>query len=349
MSFLDNVRANAVNNTGVIANKANPNPFTTPTATKPSNPFAAAKAASPVAPVMANKPMGAPLGMQNPSLASAPNMNKPSIPSAPVMARPTPTVPVVPQQAKPEIIEQPVAEPIEEVVQEEVVQEVIQVEETVQEVAQKVEDVASPVEQEEKPKRARRGTGKKKEDASKQKDQDDDSEENASTPIEITRTSISYADAVKAISSNFFDSEWENYRNEMLEECDSITFTTDMQEGAIKKALAQLDTLRNKVWVQYNDTKIIYESLSSKDTEGKIERIKYTSNDGANDSSRKRAAVLAVMNHRTADGDIVNLYEVYDETKARFTFLKSLMDTIKYKSDLLITATGAVKSEKSNY
>ena len=121
-----------------------------------------------------------------------------------------------------------------------------------------------------------------------------------------------------------------------------------MQEGAMKKTIARLSELREKVWVSFCDTKTLMESLSNKDVEGIIERTKFGNLEGANDTLRKKSGVLAVMNYQTPDGDIINLYEVYDETKERFYFLKGIMDTIAYKTNVLITMSSAIKMEKQH-
>ena len=160
------------------------------------------------------------------------------------------------------------------------------------------------------------------------------------------KSTIPYVEAIKTIDNAYVDEEWEKYRASLIEESDNILIEADMTEGALKKTIAQLNTLREKVWIAFNDIKHYYTTLSNKDVEGIIERIKYANYEGSNEIARKKAGVLAVMNYKDEHGNKINYYEIYDETKKRYIFLKSMMDTIQFKSDSLITMSASIKLEK---
>ena len=96
----------------------------------------------------------------------------------------------------------------------------------------------------------------------------------------------------------------------------------------------------------YTDTKTLFENLSGKDPEGVIERIKRLDCKGSNAEERKVNSTKAVFNHKDKEGNIINLYEVLDETRSRYNYLRSLMETITYKNSALVTMLGSLKTEK---
>lgn len=358
MSFLDNIKANKMGSGA----QAGVNPFASNVGARPAtpgtNPFAnkTSAAPSPVKPTTpattAVKPMAPAPGIRPaaPSFATpaTPTISKPSAPVAPTAPVEEKTIPVAP-------VEEKVAP--KEVNAEELVKDMndMKIEEPA---AAPKKEVATEekVETEEKPKAKPKKAATRKRNTAKAKEEtpvDTVSDEEAETVerlFKMPTTAMTYAEAVKAIrNNNFVDEEWEAYRASLIEEADNIIIESDMQEGAVKKTLAQLNTLRDKIWIAFNDTKTILDGISSKDNEGLIERVKFINLEGSNETNRKKAAVLAVMNYVTPEGDKINLYEVYDETKARLTFLKSLMDTIDYKSRILVTTLGAIKAQKNMY
>lgn len=358
MSFLDNIKANKMGSG--VKSTVGGNPFATSAGVKPAaapgNPFANKTAAAPTT-VKPAAPAGvkpsAPTAPTRPAAPSfvapkAPTMQKPAAPvapTAPAEENVTPkevTTEELVKDVKATKIEEPVATPIVEEVKEAKV-EVPAVEEN---------------KEEEKPKAkaTKKASTRKRNTTAKAKEEtpvDTVSNEEAETIerlFKMPTTAMTYAEAVKAIkNNNFVDEEWETFRASLIEQADDIKIESDMQEGAVKKTLAQLNDLRDKIWIAFNDTKTILEGISSKDNEGLIERVKFVNLEGNNETNRKKAAVLAVMNYVTPEGDKINLYEVYDETKARLNFLKSLMDTIDYKSRILVTTLGAIKAQKNMY
>ena len=364
MSFLDNVKANKPGIGGGV------NPFATAGGTKMSNstnnPFAPKAPATPSAPTF-NIAVG-PGGPGVPTKPGAPigKPSFPSVPKAPGMTAPkpgltpNPTITSAPVETKKEVSTEEIIKDIKETK----VEEPKEVNATVKETKAKTEtkeevkaeantevkvDNKKEAKKETKPK-TRRGSSKKKAEETTTKEVIDTPEvtETIEDLFKMPTTTVKYSEAIQAIKSKFVDEEWENFRKEVIEESDNIVIESDMQEGAMKKTIAKLNALREKIWVYFVDTKSLFESLSNKDTEGLIERVKFANLEGSNETVRKKAGVLAVMNYVTPEGEKINLYEVYDETKNRFYFLKSVMDTIKYKSDVLITMSSAIKMEKSH-
>jgi hypothetical protein len=176
-------------------------------------------------------------------------------------------------------------------------------------------------------------------------------EEKTNDVVDITdipTTNMSFAEAISQITSPFVDEEWEEFKKEVQDELSAIVITDDLNPGTLKITISELSILREKIWFSYQEIKTLFESLSSKDPEGLIERIKRVNlGAGNNDMERRKAGVMACMNYPTDAGEI-NLYEVLDETRSRFNFLKSVLDSIQYKTDVLITMNGALKLEKDH-
>lgn len=347
MSFLGNIKANNVGGNFGSAFMSS---------VSADSPFGAvpAKTATPAKPITPSAPVGSPIGVPvgvpvgAPAMPKAPMMG---VPTMPVGAGAKPVTPAVSTSTtQPTSVDQ--TAPIEEetkVEEKPSVKEAKTEPEKAEEKPAVKEAKAEPEKVEEKPKTRRRRSTNKDEVKVAVTEESAAVAETVETLFKMPSTNMKYADAVKAVRTFFVDENWEAYRKELIAECDSIVIESDMQETAIKKTIAQLNNLRDKIWVEYNDTQVLLENLSNKETEGLIERIKLGSLEGSNETSRKKAAVMAVMNYKTPEGKNINLYEVYDETKARFSFLKSLMNHIQFKSNILITTMSAVKSQRNSY
>lgn len=171
-----------------------------------------------------------------------------------------------------------------------------------------------------------------------------------STVTTIPTTEISYADAIASIRSPFVDEEWDAFRVETEKALADINIEADMNSATLKKTIAVLSKLRQKIWSPYQDTKSLYEQLTSREPEGLIERIKKVNlGEGtSNDLQRKKAGVEACMNYiPPQESSPINLYEVLDETRARYNFLKNCMSSIDFKAQALITMNGALKLENN--
>ena len=262
----------------------------------------------------------------------------------------------VPKQAEKAPKEEKEAEPAE-VTEEEVTEEEVTEEEvTEEEVTEKAEETKE-VEKEEKKEPAKKPESKtttkvnsKKKPAAKanNKKKAEEKTNNVADITDIPTTNMSFAEAISQITSPFVDEEWEEFKKEVQDELSAIVITDDLNPGTLKITISELSILREKIWFSYQEIKTLFESLSSKDPEGLIERIKRVNlGAGNNDMERRKAGVMACMNYPTDAGEI-NLYEVLDETRSRFNFLKSVLDSIQYKTDVLITMNGALKLEKDH-
>lgn len=167
--------------------------------------------------------------------------------------------------------------------------------------------------------------------------------------ISIPKTEIDFESAVAAIKSDFVDEKWEEFKKDINDRYNDIVISNDMTSKQIKQTVAELTELRDDIRQVHNDNKNLYEQLvfkDSKEPEGFIERIKRLAAKGNNAEDRKMNAVLAVMNYKDPNGNTINLYEMLDEVRMRYNFTKDIMDSITYKSNVLITMLGTLKLEK---
>lgn len=199
---------------------------------------------------------------------------------------------------------------------------------------------AETTEQEVKKTTRKTRSSKKKET----KADEDASTENQS--ILIAKSEVSYEEAIQSIRSGFIDEEWENFKKQTSETIDGIVIQNNMTPTMIKNTLADLSSFRDSIWKIYTDTKSLYENLSGKDPEGVIERKKRISAKGSNTEERRLNATIAIINNKDDDGNAINLYEVLDESRERYNYLRSLMEGINYKNSVLVTMLGSIKLEK---
>ncbi len=166
--------------------------------------------------------------------------------------------------------------------------------------------------------------------------------------VNMPTTQMSFADAVLKITSPFVDEKWEELKEEIKNELSKIVINTDMNPGTLKITISELSIIRDKVWLPLQEMKSLYESIGAKEPEGLIERVKKVNlGSGNNDMMRKKAGIMACLSYEADSGNI-NLYEMLDEFRSRYFFLKSVEEHIRDKSNMLITMNGALKLEKDH-
>lgn len=164
-------------------------------------------------------------------------------------------------------------------------------------------------------------------------------------PVVIPSTDLSFADCITAIKSNFVDQEWEDFRSRITTTMSEIVISNEMNKPQLHDLLSQIAILRDEISIVYNDTKTLYEGLTAKD-DGLIDRTKRLNAKGTNAEERKVSGTIAVMNYKSKEGHNINLYELLDETRARYNFLKTINESIEFKKAVLLTMLSSLKSEK---
>lgn len=358
MSFLNKAKeqANNILNKKEVSPMGNPflnkNKATTvsPVNTTPSTPTVpgAPTAIPGSAPKIPGKP-GVPPVPGKPGIPPMPG--KPGVPGAAPKA-PTPVAPVT----------KPVNDVENEPVKEVEVKEEVKIKTPVAETEVKVEtpavetteavteapkeEVTEPVKEEEKkPATKKRGGSKAKAKSTKVAEEIKDAPTVSQEAVEIVvnHTELSYAEACQAIRTHFVDEEWEAAKAKFEEMSKNINISNDMNKAQLHDLLAQVANLRDEVYSAYTETKTLYEHLTDKEN-GMIERTKRTGAKGSNSEERKLTATVAVMNYVDGNGNKINLFEVLDETRIRYNFLKGIMDTIEFKKAVLLTMLSSLKS-----
>ena len=229
-----------------------------------------------------------------------------------------------------------------EVTVEEDSKEVAVEEEAKEEVKQKV------VEEQPKKKRTRRKKAEIEADKANQaseSNEETDSEsivENYSDSDHIT----DYETAVNAISSQIVDPEWEELKQDLAESVNAINITADINVAGVKNALADLNSVYQKAWYEFQAVKTKYNELAGKDPDGLIRQIKRLNGTGNNAESRERAGILACKNYKPNGSDeVVDLYSLFSIVSERYIFLEAVINNIEFKRNLLITMNGLLKLE----
>ena len=229
-----------------------------------------------------------------------------------------------------------------EVTVEEDSKEVAVEEEAKEEVKQKV------VEEQPKKKRTRRKKAEIEADKANQvseSNEETDSEsivENYSDSDHIT----DYETAVNAISSQIVDPEWEELKQDLAESVNAINITADINVAGVKNALADLNSVYQKAWYEFQAVKTKYNELAGKEPDGLIRQIKRLNGTGNNAESRERAGILACKNYKPNGSDeVVDLYSLFSIVSERYIFLEAVINNIEFKRNLLITMNGLLKLE----
>ena len=229
-----------------------------------------------------------------------------------------------------------------EVTVEENSKEVAVEEEAKEEVKQKV------VEEQPKKKRTRRKKAEIEADKANQvseSNEETDSEsivENYSDSDHIT----DYETAVNAISSQIVDPEWEELKQDLAESVNAINITADINVAGVKNALADLNSVYQKAWYEFQAVKTKYNELAGKEPDGLIRQVKRLNGTGNNAESRERAGILACKNYKPNGSDeVVDLYSLFSIVSERYIFLEAVINNIEFKRNLLITMNGLLKLE----
>lgn len=150
--------------------------------------------------------------------------------------------------------------------------------------------------------------------------------------------------AAQVIFSSFADPEWDTHEEEISSKLNEIVISSDMNSATLKLAISDVDHLRSEIWLEHNQYKNMYIDLSCEKPDGLIERVKKLNMQGDNESARKCNAIYACENYMK-NGSKINLFELLETARRRYFFLKSVMDSLDFKSNSLITMSETLKNE----
>lgn len=173
----------------------------------------------------------------------------------------------------------------------------------------------------------------------------EDSEDNEEPDIEpikkIKTTGETFNRISDFIVNPVADDEWERFKNDTLIKMSGIQIKENIPPNVILHVAADLDSMYSSIYDKYMETKTGLENLTNKE-DGILAVIKATNAKGSNETERKANGVAAAEKYKI-DKTTVNLFHLIAETRSRLNFLQGIIDQVRFKKDLLVTASAAIK------
>lgn len=170
----------------------------------------------------------------------------------------------------------------------------------------------------------------------------EDKEEPAVEPIKKIKTTGETFNRISDFIINpVADDEWERFKNDTLIKMSGIQIKENIPPNVILHVAADLDSMYSSIYDKYMETKTGLENLTNKE-DGILAVIKATNAKGSNETERKANGVAAAEKYKI-DKTTVNLFHLIAETRSRLNFLQGIIDQVRFKKDLLVTASAAIK------
>lgn len=357
MSFIDKAKQQ-ITNKEVKGGNPMGNPFKKPTATKSNMP----EKKAPSLHSMPKAPRKLPGGLPKPNGKLPSNLPKPG--TKPQVGLPKKTIkPNMDENKEITPVEpvEPIKEEIKTNVEANIAKEATEIKEVkevaeIKEVTEAAEIKENTVieekhvetkekEEEEEPKTNKRKRTSKKSTSKKSTSTKEEmtSKEEDDFVIETLPTtdkSLSFDECVSKVRLNFVDPAWEEYKKSVRDDYTNIVIPSDANRMQLDDLLSQLSALKDRIQFAFNDIKTNYEILTAKD-DGLMDQVKRMNSKGTNAEERKVNATKAVASYNG-----INLYELLEEMKCRYNFMKLIMDSIEFKKGVLLTMLSARKGEK---
>lgn len=170
----------------------------------------------------------------------------------------------------------------------------------------------------------------------------EDKEEPTIEPIKKIKTTGETFNRISDFIVNpVADDEWERFKNDTLIKMSGIQIKENIPPNVILHVAADLDSMYSSIYDKYMETKTGLENLTNKE-DGILAVIKATNAKGSNETERKANGVAAAEKYKI-DKTTVNLFHLIAETRSRLNFLQGIIDQVRFKKDLLVTASAAIK------
>ena len=170
----------------------------------------------------------------------------------------------------------------------------------------------------------------------------EDKEELAIEPIKKIKTTGETFNRISDFIINpVADDEWERFKNDTLIKMSGIQIKENIPPNVILHVAADLDSMYSSIYDKYMEIKTGLENLTNKE-DGILAVIKATNAKGSNETERKANGVAAAEKYKI-DKTTVNLFHLIAETRSRLNFLQGIIDQVRFKKDLLVTASAAIK------
>ena len=231
----------------------------------------------------------------------------------------------------------------------------------------KKEETEEPKEEEkteeEKPKKKtrKRATRKTKKAAAAEEEKTDEEEETENDEsvevkqysmdevMSLLSTNKSFDEASDILMSSLDDDDWIELRDKLAKRIQDVHIDADLNPGAIKFFIDELDALYTEVKLYLIKTTASLDRITNKQTgvASIISAKTLAGIKGRPSPAQKEDAVNTALSDVVVGGTHLNLLALLATGQARKTVLSGFMDIIKSKKDTLITASSMLKIENT--
>ena len=162
--------------------------------------------------------------------------------------------------------------------------------------------------------------------------------------VDLLGEKISYDEMATTVLEYFQETEWIKTEQELEEKLTKIRIEPDMNPGALKYVLAELNALSDTVYPIYTEQSKLQAALIDKNY-GAAVAYQVLHSVGSNEAERKRNGYLALQKANVG-GKTVNYLAMIQALLMRIMFLDKFMYRIQQKTSLCITMSGAMKMEQ---
>lgn len=167
--------------------------------------------------------------------------------------------------------------------------------------------------------------------------------ENPSDCKEFYGSSMDIEGISEDILNNFEVKWFKDFKEEFTTKVNNIAITSDMNVGAIKYALKDINDLRSQLYIPMVKTREIINSLTHKDY-GVITAFLAEHAIGDNATDRKAASFKALRNFNV-DGKKIDLVETLTGLQFRSEYFESMNKLLDRKQDILLSYIALLKIE----
>lgn len=216
--------------------------------------------------------------------------------------------------------------------------------------------------EEEKPKkktrkRAVRKTKKVAVAEEKEGTESEEDEEASSEPMKYSMDEVmdmlssnkTFDEASDILMGSLDDDDWITLRDNLAKRIQDVHIDSDLNPGAIKVFIDELDALYTEVKLYLIKTTASLDRITNKQTgvASVIEAKTIAGMKGRPSPAQKENAVREALSDVVVEGMHLNLLALWATGQARKTVLSGFMDIIKSKKDTLITASSMLKIENT--
>ena len=167
--------------------------------------------------------------------------------------------------------------------------------------------------------------------------------ENPTDCKEFYGSSMNIEEISEDILNNFEVESFKKFKDEFTEKVNNIAITSDMNIGAIKYALKDINDLRSQLYIPMVKTRQIINSLTHKDY-GIITAFLAEHSVGDNATDRKATSFKSLRNF-VVDGQKIDFVEVLTGLQFRSEYFESMNKLLDRKQDMLLSYIALLKIE----